>query len=79
MVTADASDSLDLQSRYRLLIGNNGQCLQHGIRQSHFPRSLRDLDQIFVHIRLGAQLYGIVELCQTDTSVLFLVPRRHVF
>ena len=79
MVTADTSDSLNLKSRYRLLIGDNGQCLQYRIRQSHFSRSLRDLDQIFVHIRLSAQLYGIVELRQTDASVLFLVPCRHVF
>ena len=79
MIAADASDSLDLQSCYRLLIGNDGQGLQNRIRQCHLSGSLGDLDQVFIHIRLGTQLYRIVKLCQSDATVLFLIPRRHIF
>ena len=77
MVRFHASDLLDLKLCDRLLIGNDGERLQKDIREHIALRLLRHADQVLVHFLLRAKLKRIVQLDDSDPSVLRVVPVHH--
>ena len=73
MVAFYPSDLLDLCLGHRLLVGNDGQSLQHNVGKCRLLGLHGDADQAAVIVPLGAKLIGIFQLDNVDSPALILV------
>ena len=73
MFTTDTSDLFNLHFCDRLLVGNDGKCLQQCVRQNIFSRRFDHFDQRFVICRLRAELIRIFQHTQHNTAVFLFI------